>query len=139
MRGDGTHAASISGRFVPTHCAPPPSSPSSDCCGGILKADVVLFGEPLPTGALARAARKVLAAPVTVVCGTSLEVAPANTIPGLVKVRPFGRLVVVNKDRSGEDLADVFIQGRASDVMPSLVSRAKAIVARGTAPSTQPT
>ena len=74
--------------FVPLH----------EYCGGVLKADVTLFGEALPTGAMAKAARSVYASSVTLVVGSSLEVAPANLIPGIVKYRPYGRLVVINLD-----------------------------------------
>ena len=74
--------ASSSSCYVPRH----------EGCGGVLKADVVLFGEPLPVGAMAAAAKAVMASSVVLVVGTSLEVAPANMIPSMVKYRPFGKV-----------------------------------------------
>jgi len=61
-------AQGAGGSFVPT--CPQPG------CEGVLKPDVTLFGEALPTGAYARAVGKVLAAPICLVVGTSLNVFP---------------------------------------------------------------
>ena len=105
-----THKSSS---FVPRH--------QDKNCGGVLKADVVLFGEPLPTGALWKAAKSVIASSVVIVVGSSLEVAPANMIPGIVKKRPFGKLIVINLDDSGKSIADIFLKGKASEVLPQIV------------------
>ncbi len=68
-----------------------------DCprCGGLLKPDVVLFGEPLPYHQLSAAQEAALACDVMLVVGTSLEVMPAADLPLLAKRRG-ARLILVN-------------------------------------------
>mmetsp|Transcript_46644 Transcript_46644/g.109993 ORF Transcript_46644/g.109993 Transcript_46644/m.109993 type:complete len:303 (+) Transcript_46644:24-932(+) len=115
-----------------------PCCPKTDTCSGVLKADVTFFGEALPTGALARATGAVLGSSVCIVVGTSLNVAPANLVPGLVKAR-WGKLIVCNLDESGKDQADVFLQGRATQTLPRLleaVRTAAAAAPRRPAPCT---
>jgi len=97
-------------------------------CGGVLKADVVLFGEALPTGAMMKATKAVMASTVVLVVGSSLNVAPANMLPTMVKYRPFGKLVVLNLDTSGKEQADLFLQGEATVVLPKLVQRMKELM-----------
>merc|ERR1712194_655379 len=93
--------------------------------GGILKPDVTMFGEALPAGAFGASWRSVLAAQVCLVVGTGLNVFPANLVPGLVRWRPWGKLIVLNLDHSGAETADIFLQGRAGDVLPRLVEAVK--------------
>lgn len=104
-----------------------PVVPKCDDCGGVLKPNIILFGEPLPTGAIMKALKSVIASSVVLVVGTSLEVAPANMIPGVVKYRPFGKLIIQNLDNSGKEQADHFLQGRSSDILPEVVKRVEEI------------
>ncbi|HEY0187968.1 MAG TPA: NAD-dependent protein deacylase [Cellulomonas sp.] len=74
-------------------------------CGGIIKPDVVLYGETLPDGIMDAAARAVRAADTLVVGGTSLSVYPAA---GLVQLFRGRDLVLINtaatRADSGADL-----------------------------------
>lgn len=88
--------------------------------GGVLKPDVTMFGEALPAGALGASWRAVLWSRVCLVVGTGLNVIPASMVPGLVKWR-YGTLIILNLDSSGAESADIFLQGRAGDVLPKLV------------------
>eukprot|EP00933_Yihiella_yeosuensis_P053254 TRINITY_DN51445_c0_g1_i1.p1 TRINITY_DN51445_c0_g1~~TRINITY_DN51445_c0_g1_i1.p1 ORF type:complete len:156 (+),score=25.05 TRINITY_DN51445_c0_g1_i1:26-469(+) len=88
--------------------------------GGVLKPDVTMFGEALPTGALGASWKAVLSSSVCLVVGTGLNVVPANLVPGLVKWR-WGKLIVLNLDHSGADSANIFLQGSAGEVLPRLV------------------
>jgi len=90
----------------------------------VLKPDVTLFGEALPTGAYARAVGKVLAAPICLVVGTSLNVFPASTVPGFVTKR-FGTLAVNNLDGSGSGDAHIVLRGPAGDTMTRLARRVR--------------
>mmetsp|Transcript_8898 Transcript_8898/g.18912 ORF Transcript_8898/g.18912 Transcript_8898/m.18912 type:complete len:303 (+) Transcript_8898:33-941(+) len=92
--------------------------------GGVLKPDVTMFGEALPAGALGRSWTAVLSSPVCLVVGTGLNVMPANMVPGLVKWR-WGKLIILNLDHSGSSSADVFLQGRAGEVLPRLVDKVR--------------
>jgi len=92
---------------------------------GVLKPDVTMFGEPLPTGALGASWKAVLGSGVCLVVGTGLNVVPANLVPGLVKWR-WGTLIIANLDRSGADAANIFLQGPAGTVLPRLVDAVRA-------------
>jgi NAD-dependent deacetylase len=71
--------------------------PATPCaaCGGLMKPDVVLFGEPLPYEIVARSQAEALQCDVMLVIGTSLEVMPAADLPLLARRRG-ARLVLVN-------------------------------------------
>lgn len=69
--------------------------PTCDC-GGLIKPDVVLYGEPLPAAVFDEAERLVASATTLIVAGTSLNVYPAA---GLVDFFRGENLVLVNKTR----------------------------------------
>jgi len=94
-------------------------------CGGALKPDVILFGEPLPYEALSGAQQEALACDVMLVAGTSLEVMPAADLPMLAKRRG-ARLILVNLDPTPLDhVMDVVIR---ADVAKALSQLARAIL-----------
>jgi NAD-dependent deacetylase len=98
-------------------CDPPPCP----VCGSPLRPDVVWFGEMLPEDAVARAWRVAEACDVLVLVGTSGTVWPAAELPHVAK-RSGARVIEVNPDASEHTaLADVFLQGRAGEVLPRLV------------------
>lgn len=75
-------------------------------CGGLIKPDVVLYGEQLPEGVLARATEYVSQADTLIIGGTSLKVYPAA---GLVRYFNGKNLVLINKTRlSRSDATLVF-------------------------------
>jgi NAD-dependent deacetylase len=80
------HLSAILYGKAPSPCA---------ACGGLLKPDVVLFGEPLPYDTVSAAQQAALACDVMLIVGTSLEVMPAADLPLLAKRRG-ARLVLVN-------------------------------------------
>jgi NAD-dependent SIR2 family protein deacetylase len=97
-------------------------------CGGILKPDVVFFGENVPRDRVAAAYAMVDAlVPVggaLLVAGSSLTV-----MSGLRFVRHAHRhgvpVVIVNRGTTrGDDLADVLVDAGCSDVLPALAAAA---------------
>lgn len=64
-------------------------------CGGVIKPDVVFFGESLPQEALFSAARAASSADLCMVFGSSLVVQPAASLP-LYTVDAGGKLVILN-------------------------------------------
>ncbi|GAA2240752.1 NAD-dependent protein deacylase [Rarobacter faecitabidus] len=62
-------------------------------CGGIVRPDVVLYGEPLPGGVTEGAIREIAAADTLVIGGTSLAVYPAA---GLIRYFQGDSLVLIN-------------------------------------------
>ncbi|WP_099210803.1 NAD-dependent protein deacetylase [Thermococcus henrietii] len=90
-------------------------------CGSLLRPDVVWFGEALPRGTLEEAFRLAEKADAVIVVGTSGVVYPAAYIPYIVKEHG-GRVIEVNVERSGiTPIADVFLRGKAAEVLPKLV------------------
>ena len=69
-------------------------------CGGIVKPDVVLYGESLDSAVIDGSVRAIAAADLLIVGGTSLTVYPAA---GLIDAYPGHRLVLVNKTATGRD------------------------------------
>jgi NAD-dependent deacetylase len=78
--------------------------PPPECagCGGLLKPDVILFGEPLPYDTVSRSQAEALRCDVMLVVGTSLEVMPAADLPLLARRRG-ARLILVNLSQTPLD------------------------------------
>ena len=91
-------------------------------CGGVLKPNVVLFGERLPRRALLEAWGEAERCDLMLVVGSSLEVAPASEIP-LVALRYGARLIIVNYQTTHLDhLADVVIHQDVAQVLPQIAA-----------------
>ena len=78
-----------------------PGTPRCPACGGWIKPDVVLYGEPLDEDVLAQAVHAVETCDLLIVGGTSLAVHPAA---GLVTYRrPGVPLALINRDETPYD------------------------------------
>lgn len=89
-------------------------------CGGVLKPNVILFGEQLPVRALAESKRQARQCDVMLVVGSSLEVAPAGDLPLLARDHD-ARLIIVNYGETYADhIADVVIHADVVEVLPLL-------------------
>jgi NAD-dependent deacetylase len=90
-------------------------------CGGIMKNDVVMFGEPIPGDALQECYRQALRADLFMVIGTSAVVYPAAEFPVMAKRRG-APLVEINPEESAlTPLADVVVRAPAGVAIPALV------------------
>lgn len=97
----------------------PPPCPN---CQGLLKADTVSFGEPIPSDVLAECSRNAARADLVILGGTSATVYPAAGFAIEVKERG-GRLIEVNLYESEiTQICDASLRGRSVDVLPRLVS-----------------
>jgi NAD-dependent protein deacetylase/lipoamidase len=65
-------------------------------CGGVMKPNVVLFGEMLPVGVMYEAETESKKCDLMLVAGSSLQVAPAADLPLLAKEHN-AKLIIVNK------------------------------------------
>ncbi|MEZ0320161.1 MAG: NAD-dependent protein deacetylase [Pyrobaculum sp.] len=100
-------------------------APRCEKCGGVLKPDVVFFGEPLPQDALREAFTLAEIADVFLAVGTSLAVYPANQLPLAAKKRG-AKLVIINADETFYDFyADYVTRGRVEEVLPKIVDGVK--------------
>lgn len=95
--------------------------PRCDKCDGIMKPDVILFGEQLPAQALIAAQQVARTSDAMIVAGSSLEVAPAGDLPLLTKASG-GKLIFVNLGPTHLDgMADVVIRANVAEALPLLV------------------
>jgi len=91
-------------------------------CGGILKPEVVLFGEALPYDAINRAYDEAAKADLILVLGTSLFVYPAAYIPEIVKAHE-GKVVIINLEKTEKDyIGDIVIHGKLGEILPRILS-----------------
>lgn len=91
-------------------------------CGGLIKPDVVFFGEAIPEEAMYRANDWAINCDLMLVIGTSGEVAPANILPEVAKNN--GAIIVENNlehTRLSLYLTDYFLRGPAGKVWPEVV------------------
>jgi len=86
------------------HAPPTPPCPR---CGGILKPDVVFYGEGLPEGVLEEAAEAAGAADLYLVLGTSLQVMPAAHLP-MLALRSGARVAIITRSETHLDDAASF-------------------------------
>lgn len=92
-------------------------------CGGLLKPDVVFFGEGIPEDAASAAYDAAMSCDAVIVVGTSGEVMPACHIPVQAK-RHGAKVIEVNLDPSSfsrNGVSDVILCGKAGRILPELV------------------
>jgi len=92
--------------------------PRCTVCGGVMKPNVVLFGEQLPIQVVNAAMEHIRQADLMLIAGSSLEVMPASHLPLLVRERA-GRLIVVNLATTYiDDVAEVVIHADVAEALP---------------------
>ncbi|QPC80974.1 NAD-dependent deacylase [Phototrophicus methaneseepsis] len=98
--------------------------PRCDCHRqGVLKPNVILFGEQLPYEALQHAKNAIRRCDLLLIIGSSLEVAPASDLPLLAK-RSGAKVVMINLHKTDFDrIADVLIRGDVAEVLPAIVEQ----------------
>ncbi len=95
--------------------------PLCPTCGGLLRPDVVWYGEPLDAGVLGAAFGKARQAQVCLVVGTSAVVHPAASIP-LATLEGGGAVIEVNPEPTPlTSHATASVRGRAGAVIPALL------------------
>lgn len=96
--------------------------PRCEDCGGVLKPDVVLFGEQLPPAALLEAHALAEHADVFLVVGSSLSVEPAASLPETAADHG-ATMVLVNLDRTPlSGRVEYDFRADAADVLPRLAA-----------------
>jgi NAD-dependent deacetylase len=93
-------------------------------CGGVLKPNVILFGEQLPLPAFTAARQEARACDLLLVAGSSLEVEPVADLP-LLALDHGAQLIIVNDQPTYlDERADVVINGDVADVLPRIADLA---------------
>ena len=99
--------------------------PGCERCQGILKPDVVFFGELLPELTLKQATSHATGCDLMIVIGSSLVVYPAAYMPMYAK-ESGAKLVIINSaPTSFDDVADVVINHSAGLVMEKIMDEVK--------------
>ena len=103
-------------RGKPTEVRPP----VCETCRGLMRPDVVLFGEMLPEAVWTEAAERAARCDVCFVVGTSAIVYPAAGLPYAAK-RAGAFLVEVNPEETPlSEICDVTLRGAAGEILPQL-------------------
>ena len=97
-------------------------------CGGVLRPDFVFFGEQIPEPARTKSFNETLVADVFLVIGTTGEIMPASLIPQQAKANG-ARIVEINVEQTNftSGITDVFLKGKATEVMSKLLNEIKKI------------
>ncbi len=100
--------------------------PACADCGAVLKPDVVMFGEPLPAGAMEAASELVRRAGLLLVVGSSLEVYPVAGLPEDA-LQAGARLAIVNRGPTPYDRrADLKIDASAGETLAAALEALQA-------------
>ena len=92
-------------------------------CNGVLKPDVILFGEQLPQSAWFEAQNAARKCDLMVVAGSSLEVLPVAGLP-MQAVDRGAHLVIINDSPTYINIrADVVIKDDVATVLPDIAKR----------------
>jgi len=103
-----------------------------DCadCRGMLKPDIVMFGEQLPVKVLEEASRRAMASNLFIVIGSTLVVYPAAYMP-IYAVESGARLIIINLSSTPMDhQAAVNIRAKAGETMSRIAQKVKEKVGR---------
>lgn len=96
-------------------------------CGGLIRPDIVWFGEMLPVKALEHAEDAAANSDVFLTIGTSAEVYPAALMP-LIAKRSGAYVVEINPNPTVMSMdLDEAIRGKSGDVLAELVNKLKEI------------
>lgn len=101
--------------------------PFCDSCGGLIKPDVVLFGQPLPPQVLKRAEEFAVTCDLMLVMGSGLEIYPAASLPYDTS-RNGGKLIFFNvRSTTADTLANLIVLGKVGETVPEVVNAYKKI------------
>ena len=98
----------------------PPQLPACQACGGLLRPDVVWFGEALEPAVIEAAAAAAASSELFLVIGTSGVVQPAASLASMAR-EAGGWVVEVNPQRSESPAVHCWLVGRAAEIVPQLV------------------
>lgn len=97
-------------------------------CNAILKPDITLFEEALPVNAWEHAERETLQADLMLIAGSSLEVAPASSLPALAQHQGC-KIVIINFTPTFLDqYAEVTLNMDIAESLPRIVEKLKRMI-----------
>lgn len=115
--------------YSPFYDVQPDSNQVPKCikCGGLIRPDVVWFGENLPQEIYNESEEKARFADICFVVGTSAVVYPAAYIPIIAK-QSGAYIVEINIEQTDfSDSANISIKGKSGDVLPKILEIVKKV------------
>ena len=110
-------------KYSLTHVMDTESVPKCERCGGMVRPDVVMYGEALPSGEWYKAEEAIANADVLIVGGTSLTVHPAASLVNLFEGE---HLIIINLSPTPYDgLAEMVIREPVDEVLRAVVDELK--------------
>jgi NAD-dependent SIR2 family protein deacetylase len=117
IRPDGDVDVAISEEFV---------VPACDMCDGVLKPEVIFFGEFVPGGVFTQAASLLGRSDALVVAGSSLVVNTGMRLVSLAHKRKIPIVIINRGPTKADPWATVRIEGGTSETLNAIVSRLQA-------------
>jgi NAD-dependent deacetylase len=103
----------------------PVGVPECAKCGGILKPNIIFFGEALPAKALKLATEEANQCDLFIIIGSSLVVYPAAYMPMYAK-RAGAEIAIINLAPTEQDnIADIIINHSAGETMTKIIAELK--------------
>ena len=108
LHGSGDHATCLECdtryeiSFAQDQIAKTGMSPRCEVCGGLVKAAIISFGQPMPEIEMERTMKEAVMADLFVAAGTSLVVYPAAALPLMAK-EAGARLIICSRDTTDQD------------------------------------
>lgn len=101
----------------------PPRCPH---CAGLIKPDIIFFGEAIPEPANTLSFREAGLSDLFIIIGSTGEVYPAALIPEMAKQNG-AKIIEINIEASSytDRITDIFLQGKASQIMNELWNRCR--------------
>lgn len=91
-------------------------------CGGVMKPNIVFFGEQLPLNILTEAQNEARKSDLMLVAGSSLEIAPALDIPFIAQRKGAKTIIVNYQPTSIDRYAHVVIHEDVAQALPQIVA-----------------
>lgn len=103
----------------------PPLCPG---CGGVVKDDTVMFGEPIPFDVMVECEAEASRCDCMFLIGTTAEVYPAAGFPTTVKAKG-GTLIEINPYQTViSHVCDVVLRGPSGEILPKIVEGIKSLL-----------
>ena len=103
---------------IPPHCPE---------CGGIIKIDTVMFGEPIPRDVLSVCLEQVEMCDCMLMVGTSGTVHPAASLPLAARDRGASLIEINPYETALTPAADLALNGPSGEILPLLVARVRGL------------
>jgi NAD-dependent deacetylase len=111
----------VPGEAVLQHLLTHDTVPTCLQCGGVLKPNIILYGEQLPFSEVQESHEEARRCDLMLVVGSSLTVEPAASLPELARQHG-ARLILVNLQPTRLDtIADIVIHADVAQILPRLV------------------